>query len=244
MRYLIAVLVIFLMPSAQQPMSQQTSVQPPAHELVFEHQPGPDMPTLQELAGGLTSDDEVLARVVEYYEQNHERLAILWREDHPARLAGIFAMYISHISLPYGETTFPASIVEFIQQEFAHCGTYVLPQSRIATALGLTYRTIEFVAEHAWVEVWVDDHWELFDATTNTWINRTGLYLLARAPREYRYFYTPLLDINRPDARSHMALGYDMQRLRTRMPLMGISYFPPGEQIVTDAFGPEAGETP
>jgi hypothetical protein len=53
-------------------------------------------------------------------------------------------------------------------------------------------------------------------------------------PRTYRQFYTPLLDINRPDARYHIAEGYDMQRLRQRMPTIGIVYMPPGELKVSD----------
>lgn len=215
--------------------SQDVSTPPPDYALVFENQPGPDVPTLQELASGATDDAVILERVVTYYEENQERLALLWREDHPTRLAGIFSMYVSHISLPYGETPFPATIGEFVQQERAHCGTYLVPQTQIALALGLTIRTIEFVGEHAWMEVYVDDHWELFDATTNTWINQTGVDLLNGVVREYRYFYTPLLDINHPEARLHLEEGYNMQLLRQRMPLMGITYFPPGERIVSPA---------
>ena len=216
-------------------VSQEVSTPVPRYELVFEHQPGPDVSTLQELSFGAANDAEILERVVAYFEENDERLALLWREDHPIRLAGIFSMYITHISLPYGETPFPETISDFVQQERAHCGTYLVPQMQIAVALGLTIRTIEFVGEHAWMEVYIDDHWELFDATTNTWINQTGVDLLNGVVREYRYFYTPLLDINHPEARLHLQEGYDMQLLRQRMPLMGISYFPPGERIVSPA---------
>ncbi len=216
----------------------------PAYQLVFEYQLGPDVPTLLELSLGAVDDAAILEQVVAYYEANAERLALLWREDNPVRLAGIFAMYITHISLPYGETPFPNTITEFVTQERAHCGTYLVPQTRIALALGLTIRTIEFVGEHAWLEIYVDDRWELFDATTNTWLSRTGVELLEGAQREYRYFYTPMLDINRPDARLHFDEGYNMQRLRQRMPLMGVSYFPPGERIVSPPLGSLADQLP
>jgi hypothetical protein len=53
--------------------------------------------------------------------------------------------------------------------------------------------------------------------------------LLADEPREYRGFYTPLLDIARLEARLHLTAGYDMQRLRARMPGVGVFYDPPGE---------------
>jgi hypothetical protein len=188
-------------------IAQEVSTPVPPYELVFEYQPGPDVSPLQELSFGAANDAEILERVVAYFEENHERLALLWREDHPTRLAGIFSMYITHISLPYGETPFPETISDFVQQERAHCGTYLVPQTQIALALGLTIRTIEFIGEHAWMEVYIDDHWELFDATTNNWIN--------------------------PEARLHLQEGYNMQLLRQRMPLMGISYFPPGERIVS-----------
>ncbi len=217
---------------------------PETHHLVFDAQPGPDVPTLQELSAGLSDDDAILERVAAYYDENKERLALLWREDHPLRLAGLFSMYITHISLPYGETTFPGSIVEFTQQERAHCGTYLVPQTRIAGALGLTHRVIEFVGEHAWLEVYVDDHWELFDATTNTWINQTGLDLREQVAREYRYFYTPMLDRDRPDARLHIDEGYNMPALRRLMPLMGIDYHPGGELRISTPRGPLADQIP
>ena len=246
MKYTIRTLLIALFAFFLEPLLglalQGSNPPPPIYDLVFEHQPGPDVPTLQVLAAeaGAVDDAAILAAVVEYYEANAERLALLWREDNPTRLAGIFSMYISHISLPYGETTFPGSVAEFLTQERAHCGTYLVPQNHIALALGLTIRTIEFVGEHAWEEIYVDDHWELFDSTTNTWLNRPSLELLEGAEREYRYFYTPMLDINEPDARLHLAEGYDMPRLRGRMPLMGITYFPPGERLVSDPIGPLA----
>lgn len=227
--------------------SQTASPTPPAHMLVFEAQPGPDIPTLQVIAGegytvGVFTDADVMSAVVAYYHANAERLAILWREDHPVRLAGIFAMYLSHISQVYGATPFPTSVMEFMSQRRAHCGTYFLPQHHVADALGLTYRVVEFVDEHAFMEIYVDGHWELFDATTNVWISRPAVELQQGVVREYRMFYTPMLDIDRPDARLHLAEGSDMPRLRRRMPLMGIEYFPPGERKIGGALGPLAEE--
>ncbi len=205
------------------------STSAPPYDLIFSAEPGPDVETIQEIAAGATTDDEILQDVVQYYDANKERLSILWREDNPTRLAGIFSMYLLHISTIYGETPFPTTMVEYLADERAHCGTYTWAQMHIAHALGLTYRTVEFVGEHAWLEVYVDDHWEAFDATTNTWLSHGVDELMQGAPREYRQFYTPMLDANRPDARWHMAEGYDMQRLRQRMPGVGITYMPPGQ---------------
>lgn len=204
-------------------------------ELIFSNEPGPDTPRLQEVAAGATTDDEILQAVVDYYEANQEQLSMLWREENPTRLAGLFSMYVVHISTIYGETEFPSTLVEYLGQQYAQCGTYTWMQFHIADALGLTYRTTEFVGEHAWLEIQVDGQWEIFDATTNTWLSRGVDELMQGLPRTYRQLYTPLLDIDRPDARSHMALGYDMQRLRQRMPTMGIVYMPPGELKVSEA---------
>lgn len=240
-RVIILSLLIMILATLLLIMNQLNAVSASAaHTLIFERQPGPDVPTLQEIAGDALTDEEVLNRVAAYYELNRDRLAALWREDNPTRLAGIFTMYVTHISQVYGETPAPGSIIEFMGQERAHCGTYIVPQHQIAETLGLTWRTIEFVGEHAWVEIYVDDHWELFDATTNVWLSHSGLDLLQGAEREYRGFYTPMLDINRPDARLHIDEGYNMQTLRRRMPTMGIQYMPPGEMRVSPAFGPLA----
>lgn len=217
---------------------QQGSV-PAGYDLIFSAEPGPDMPLLQVLAEGSTSDAEIAERAAEYFDANRERLAALWREDNPTRLAGIFSMYLVHVSTDYGETTFPASLTEYVSQTAAHCGTYTFAQWHIASALGLTWRIVEFVGEHAWLEIYVDDHWELFDATTNTWIDQGIEPLLRGEARQYRQFYTPLLDADRPEARAHMALGYDMQRLRQRMPTLGIVYMPPGEMKIGEAVRPD-----
>jgi hypothetical protein len=226
--------VSFAQDSTVTPTLPSATGTPAPSTLIFSNEPGPDTLTLQEIAPGATTDEGIVQAVVDYYEENGERLSILWREENPTRLAGLFSMYVVHISTIYGETTFPTTMVEYLGQSRAHCGTYTWAQLQIADALGLTWRTVEFVAEHAWVEVLIDGQWEVFDATTNTWLSRGVDELMQAMPRTYRQFYTPLLDINRPDARYHIAEGYDMQRLRQRMPTIGIVYMPPGELKVSD----------
>ncbi len=147
----------------------------PAADLLFERVPGPDVPTLQEITAGASTDAEAIAMVVDYYHANHDRLTRLWREDNDTRLAGIFTMYVVHISTVYGETTYPPSFLEYLQQPRAHCGTYSTAQSHIADALGLTWRMYELTSGwHGWVEIHVDGQWEIFDATTNEWISRSA----------------------------------------------------------------------
>jgi hypothetical protein len=205
-----------------------------AAALIFDAQPGPDTPTIGELALGAADDAGIMARIVAYYEENRERLAQLWREEHPTRLAGLFSMYIVHISHIYGETRFPASMTEFVALERTHCGVSSMAQSQITEALGLNWRTIELTSGwHAWVEIEVDGVWEIFDSTVNVWIDQPAEALLQGVPRAYRNFYTPLLDRDRPDARLHMREGYNMQNLRLWMPGLGLFYNPPGELFLS-----------
>lgn len=210
---------------------------PPTTDLLFQRVPGLDVPTLQTMTEGATSDAEALGMVVSYYNDNRERLRTLWREDNDTRLAGIFSMYVVHISHIYGETTYPSSFLEYLTQPRAHCGTYSVAQSHIDEALGLPWRMFELTSGwHGWVEILVDGQWEMFDATTNQWISRSGLELLQGVPREYRSFYTPLLDIERQDARLHLAEGYNMEAFRVNLPGLGLFYNPPGEPIPYNPF--------
>ncbi len=207
----------------------------PAANLVFERVPGPDVLTLQAITAGATTDAEAMAMVVAYYHDNHDRLQMLWREDNEARLAGIFTMYVVHISTIYGETTYPSTFLEYLQQPRAHCGTYSVAQGHIAAALGLTWKMYELTSGwHGWIEILIDGQWEMFDATTNQWISRSALDLLLDVPREYRSFYTPLLDASRPDARLHLSEGYNMELFRVMLPGLGLFYNPPGEPFESE----------
>jgi hypothetical protein len=219
-----------------QAATAQPTGTPAPYTLIFSGEPGPDVSTLQEIAADANTDDDFLKDVADYYHENQDRLSILWREDNPTRLAGIFSMYVVHISTIYGATTRSmTNLVDYLSDERAQCGTYTWMQFHIAGALGLTWRTVEFVGEHAWLEIYVDDHWEAFDATTNTWLSRGVDELMQGMPRQYRQFYSPMLDATRPDARLHMAEGYNMQKLRQQMPGVGITYMPPGQLNVSVA---------
>lgn len=210
---------------------------PAPYTLIFDAQPGPDVPTLHTLTAGAVTDGEAIARVVDYYAAHRDTLSLLWREANETRLAALFSMYIVHISTIYGETSFPASFIEYLGQARAHCGTYTYAQWQIADALGLTWRTIEFVGNHAYLEIQVDGEWEVFDATTNTWLSRPTESLMRGEQREYRYFYTPILDADFPDARLHFTDGYDMQLLRRRMPTLGVLYIPQEELRIGEHTG-------
>lgn len=207
-----------------------------ASSQVYEAIPGPDMQTLQEIIGGAATDAEALDAVAAYYDANRERLADLWHESNPTRLAGLFTMYLVHISHVYGETALPTSLLDFAGQARAHCGTYTLAAADIDQRLGLTWRAWELTSGwHGWIEIYVDDHWELFDSTVNVWISRPAEELMQGMERQYRAFYSPLTDVSRPDARIHLSEGYNMLDLRVKMPGLGLYFFPPGQLQVYQA---------
>lgn len=207
---------------------------------VFSARRGPDTLSLQEIAANAATDAAILQNVVHYYHENRERLSLLWDEDHPTRLAGMFSMYVTHVSSVYGETTVSATLDDYLDQPRAHCGSYTWAQIQIATALGLSWQTVEFPGDHTWLEILVDGQWEIFDATTNVWLNHGVQELMQGLPRQYRNFYSPVFDINRPDARLHLAEGYNLPKLRDRMTTLGVAYMPYGELTISPGNLPEA----
>ena len=135
-------------------------------------------------------------------------------------------MYVSHISQPYGETPeIPENLLQFTKQQRGHCGTYPVAQREINSALGLVWRELADSGWHGWIEVKIDRNWEIFDSTVNVWLDQPVETLLSGRPRQYRMFYTPMADINRPDARLHLQegpYGYNMPNLRQRVIGYGI----------------------
>jgi hypothetical protein len=148
----------------------------------------------------------------------------------------LFSMYVIHISHIYGVRTPPSSLLDYLYGErTSHCGMYSRYQAQLLDAFGLTWRVFTHGgAEHVWIEVKIDGRWEVFDSTVNVWINTDGFSLIDGASREYRTFYTPMNDINRPDGREHYYNGpqgqvgwWNMPRLRIWMPGLGLYYNPP-----------------
>ena len=63
-----------------EPPPRQPGSVPIVPNLIFDAQPGPDVDPLQTITVGAQTDEEAVARVVNYYEANQERLQLLWRE--------------------------------------------------------------------------------------------------------------------------------------------------------------------
>ncbi|GEM_PF-2645878 len=199
-----------------------------ASAIPYESTSDPGIPTLQMLTAGATTDAEAVERVIAYYDANTEFISRALGETHPDRLKALYAMHVVHISHIYGPRSAPLSLLWYIAHENSHCGMYSRFQAQILDGMGMTWRIFAHdIAGHVWVEVNIDGHWEVFDSTVNVWINTDGYSLIAGLPRESRSLYTPMNDINRPDARSHLDLGYNMPRLRLWMPELGLSFNPP-----------------
>jgi hypothetical protein len=205
---------------------------------IFDAEP-PDIhiPTLQELAADAKSDQEIVDRVVAYYQQNKNELATAWRETDPDRVKAFLAMYLIHISHRYGYNTFAKSFIEYIKQRTtSECSSYAFYQSRILDGLGLKWQHVIMTSGiHGWIEVKIGNQWEIFDATSNVWINQSGFDLIQGKPRQYRFFYTPWMDFNQPTARQvNLDFGQTAEdqpiygtpgTLRSEMAGLGLYYF-------------------
>lgn len=201
------------------------SFYPVAPTILYEARLPPDLPTLQEMSQGAQSDADAYDRIYEYYQSHHQHIADELGEENETRLQALFVMNVVHISHIYQSVDDPGTFLAYLQQAGSHCGIYSHYESELMDRFGLTWRR-QLLSQgyHEWVEVNVDGQWEIFDSTINTWINRSARELMAGAERSYRYFYTPMLDENRPDVvNSVLESG---QRLRMLMPALGLYYRP------------------
>lgn len=193
---------------------------------LFSAEPPLDVPTLQAIVGDAETDDVALQAIVAYYDDHADQLATQFRESNPTRLKALFVMYTTHISNDYHviSTDFP-SLVAYLQQPYSQCGIYSQFEAEILSAFGLTWRIIEIAGgTHAFVEVMVDGHWEIFDATTNDWVDTSAFEMERGVERHSRSFYTPLLDprVSYDDEE----VRHSGQQLRVMMPGLGLFYFP------------------
>jgi len=132
-------------------------------------------------------------------------------ENNPTRATAFYIIYTVHNRHPYSDQW--------------HCGDMAEVALHDAQMLGLTARMGTLSGgTHAFLEVLIDGRWELFDPTTNVWINRSAEELMTGIPRTYRAFYTPVLDENRPDFRNRFTRS--LLELRLLMPRLGLSWQP------------------
>jgi len=199
--------------------------------------PDINIPTLQQLATKLETDEAITDAVLVYYDAHKSQLKTAWHEPHPTRLKAILTMYIIHISHPYGDDGRPYyTFAEYLRRSNSDCSLYALYQSRLLDQFGIKWRHVAISsADHGWIEVEIDGRWEIFDATINVWLNKSAFELLKGRPRQYRFFYTPWADINCPEARQYLIdenmLADDDQpihslgTLRSNMLGLGIYFF-------------------
>jgi hypothetical protein len=190
---------------------------------IYSAEPPLPLPTLQILTAGAPSDGAALAAIVDYFNQHETTIRALFHEPQPERLRGLYAMYITHISFTYNSPPTYATLLDYIGQPDSDCSAYAHNQRRISEALGLEAREITISGgTHVWTEVNVGGRWEVFDGTVNVWLNRSGYELERGAVREYRAFYTPLLDVQTP-VNANTLSG---QRLRIQMIGLGVYWTP------------------
>ncbi len=197
-----------------------------APDRLFSAEPPLDVPTLQTIIGDAATDDQALHAITAYYDAHADQLAGQFRESNPTRLRALFVMYVTHISNDYNTLDpAPTTLIAYLDQPYSHCGTYSLFESEILSAFGMTWRIINIAGgTHAFVEVQVDGRWEIFDATTNDWVDTSAFEMERGAERHSRSFYTPLLD---PQVKyADEEIRRSGQELRVLLPGLGLFYFP------------------
>lgn len=175
--------------------------------------PALDLPTL-------TTFDGDIEAAVTYFNTNYAMIEALFAESHPQRLAALYSMYVIHTTKPYGEMASAATLEDFLESPYAHCGGYGVAQGILNEVLGLTSRALLIDGgDHAFIEVLIDDNWEVFDSTVNLWVDRSLEAMLRGEPRAYRAFYTPVYDPDRASERTAAAVA--VPRLRQLMKFHG-----------------------
>lgn len=220
----------------------EVSMRPPDMRIrpdrIYEQRLRPDIGTLQAITRQALTGEQALTAIVAYYQVKHDYLAALWNESNETRLRAFYVMYIVHISHPYGVVDNPAeTLLGYIRDQLlSNCQYQAEWQGVISTALGLHWRAVRFAdGSHGWIEVDIDGQWELFDSTTNAWLSQSAEQLAQGVARTYRWFYTPILDVNYPEARRHYLDShgyYDVLALRQNMVNLGLSWRPVATEIV------------
>lgn len=156
------------------------------------------IPVLQELSLVAESDEEVVSNFVRFFNENRDELAIQFGESNSDRLGALVAMYIVHNSHPYGlnpTVTDNDSLLTYSQSSTSsQCYLQSKFQAELVEGLGLTWRIIGIGPLHIWLEVQIDGTWEIFDATSNIWLDAGIDELVNGNSRNYRSFYSISLD--------------------------------------------------
>lgn len=192
------------------------------------------IPPLSAIVGDASTDADAQAAIAAYYDRQHSTLADLFSETDDQRLRALFGMYIVHLAQPYNvvpEGWAGWGLLDFLHGQSAHCGLYALAQSHVYTALGLRWREVAVDGGwHGLIEAQIGANFEVFDSTTNTWVNRPVEALLGGITRDYRAFYSPLSDRAASAVyRAHIVDSggyYDAYALRESLPRWGLTVHP------------------
>ncbi len=221
--------------------------------------PEVEIPTLQQVAAGTQKDEQVIELVLAWHRQREDALAMAWREANPERIKAYLSMVLIHISHPYGRTGLDLlTFTRYLELGVSNCFLQSVYQGRLLDAFGLEYRRV-IVSNgfHGWMEARIEGNWEVFDSTSNVWLDRSAFDLLDGGERRYRLFYTPWVDARHPEARRILVeQGQDRTAepiygtpgtLRMKMPGLGIYFLTrqelekSGIQLLVEDFPPREG---
>lgn len=202
--------------------------------------PALPIPSLTDIVGDAKTDEDAQTSIADYYDRQQPVLAVLFSETDDQRLRGLFGMYIVHLARPYNvvpEDWESWGLLDFLHGQSAHCGLYSLAQKHVYDALGLRWR--EVVVDGGWhglIEAQIGANFEVFDSTTNVWIDQPVESLLDGVARNYRAFYSPMMDRTTSSVyRAHAIESggyYDVYALREGLPRWGLTVHPGRVEIV------------
>lgn len=182
---------------------------------------------LREIIGAASDDGEALTRIVAYFDEHEAALAAEFGTTNRDETAAVYAMYIVHMAVPYGAPEgWPESLVSFAwTQQYMHCGISFAMQLPIANALGLHARLVQWESgDHVWMEVRIDGRWQIFDSTTDLWIDGSMLDLVQGAARTYHQFYQSSDIPNCEACRPEIEPGHRISDIAWQMVHSGIDY--------------------
>lgn len=192
---------------------------------------------LSDIISDAEEDAEALERIVVYFDENQDALAAFFETADRDETAASYAMYIVHMTTPYGEIEgWPPTFAYFAnEQQFSHGGVSLHFQMQIARALNLHWRWVQWEnGGHVWMEVLIDGQWEIFDATANQRIDHSIFELLQGVSRSSRQ-YLQTSDLTACEAcQIHFEQGYSLPELSWEMSTAGIEFQPYSPPVIIE----------
>ena len=148
-------------------------------------------------------DEKLDARLKKY----HKTFAQIAGTTDEKKLKALFYMNFVHMSAYYGQRDLQdLSLKELLWGgDFFQCGNYSVLLGMLLEKAGYEFRTLAIYPGHSIIEIKLDDRWQVFDPTTNLWIDQSIEDQIAGKAKNIKEFFLQAEDQNNSKAREHMA---------------------------------------